>query len=501
MKRRFLAWVLLIFLFVGMISTKVSAVQTGNFLQGYSVIGDNLIVRSAQLPKNGKLTMTINGNALDTDIKTAEEAEDPVTVYCLVDVSKSISAAQINLVKSILSSINQHMNGNDQMVIAMVANQTQASGILQTEQERDEAIASIKNRSEYTNLYSGIVTSIEELKTSTNYHHHKCLLIFSDGVDEHAAGYTLEEAADAVQDSGIPVYTVNLLYSSSGDNRTQSAKALGSISRSSCGGLNIAPLIEKISAEDAAKNIWESMANGLYILSDIGDISIDRSRSIQDLLVTYTTDGAVYEDILEIRTEDFPEEKSVQTQPPTEKTEPDSTTSEPTEPIDIPKTPRMNTIVYSFIGLFLLIALSIAVTLVLLRRRKNNNVLPTIAEDVPQIDSKPIVLPATTCTIQMIALHRPELSKEFKLVHERKITLGRDQRAELVLNSRDMQLSGVHCQLYAKKGQLYIRDVGSTNGTYVNGVMIPKNHWSHISHGDCVSLGSYQYRILIQFEN
>jgi hypothetical protein len=65
--------------------------------------------------------------------------------------------------------------------------------------------------------------------------------------------------------------------------------------------------------------------------------------------------------------------------------------------------------------------------------------------------------------------------------------VGREQHCDLIVN--DHQVSRKHCLLEVQNDSVYVRDLGSSNGTMLNGVLI---HDGHLKVGDQLSLGSYK---------
>lgn len=69
--------------------------------------------------------------------------------------------------------------------------------------------------------------------------------------------------------------------------------------------------------------------------------------------------------------------------------------------------------------------------------------------------------------------------------------IGRNTEADVQVP--DSQVSRRHCELYDYEGQLAVRDVGSVNGTMVNGHKIEQD--TFISTGDTVSVGRVTFRV------
>jgi pSer/pThr/pTyr-binding forkhead associated (FHA) protein len=70
-------------------------------------------------------------------------------------------------------------------------------------------------------------------------------------------------------------------------------------------------------------------------------------------------------------------------------------------------------------------------------------------------------------------------------------SLGRSSASDIVLKSDDFA-SGRHAQLIRHGGLLYVEDLGSTNGTFVNGRKTVGA--TPLRHGDTVRVGSTTFR-------
>ncbi|MCA8924251.1 MAG: FHA domain-containing protein [Planctomycetes bacterium] len=65
------------------------------------------------------------------------------------------------------------------------------------------------------------------------------------------------------------------------------------------------------------------------------------------------------------------------------------------------------------------------------------------------------------------------------------ITVGRSRHADLLLRD-DSKVSALHATLAPLRGQWFIEDHGSTNGTYVNGERVEQ---CPLRDGDTISIG------------
>ena len=90
------------------------------------------------------------------------------------------------------------------------------------------------------------------------------------------------------------------------------------------------------------------------------------------------------------------------------------------------------------------------------------------------------------------------LSFTLDIEEKRDLTHGRDKRADLILNTDDKSLSGVHCQIRFENNELLVKDAGSKNGTFVNGIQLQPGSIVRMADGDTLRVGNYEYRVQLQ---
>ena len=69
-----------------------------------------------------------------------------------------------------------------------------------------------------------------------------------------------------------------------------------------------------------------------------------------------------------------------------------------------------------------------------------------------------------------------------------KITIGRDTDNDVVVDNK--LASRHHAMIQKIKDAYFIKDVGSTNGTFINGVRIPNEKYVKLNLGDKISIGN-----------
>lgn len=104
-----------------------------------------------------------------------------------------------------------------------------------------------------------------------------------------------------------------------------------------------------------------------------------------------------------------------------------------------------------------------------------------------------------------ISLHMVENGKVIHLSDKKDFTLGRAVEGQSILPDVDLSafdafsqgVSRMHVSLRIFNGDVYAMDLGSSNGTKINGQKIVPHVEYVISHGDLVTLGRLKIQVLL----
>jgi len=91
---------------------------------------------------------------------------------------------------------------------------------------------------------------------------------------------------------------------------------------------------------------------------------------------------------------------------------------------------------------------------------------------------------------------RPE-SKRQTFCVRLPIVIGRSEEAKFRIQQD--RVSRKHCELFEQDGRVHLRDLGSTNGTFLNGELIDTSVKHPLESGALVRVGSLEFRI--EFES
>ncbi|OGH55569.1 MAG: hypothetical protein A3G34_00640 [Candidatus Lindowbacteria bacterium RIFCSPLOWO2_12_FULL_62_27] len=93
-----------------------------------------------------------------------------------------------------------------------------------------------------------------------------------------------------------------------------------------------------------------------------------------------------------------------------------------------------------------------------------------------------------------------EFEKERVPVSAKFMTVGRGEMNHIDIRDENGQISRVHAKIECKDGAFTITDMGSTNGTYLNGNIIEKRKAFHLNAGDTIVFGKCAMARFIRLE-
>ncbi len=118
---------------------------------------------------------------------------------------------------------------------------------------------------------------------------------------------------------------------------------------------------------------------------------------------------------------------------------------------------------------------------------KHGNINKNKVSETGRLRARTVGVAETTFTYFLVPDDQPTV----KMVLTKTATvLGRDPSSDMVIN--DINVSGRHCILDIQSRGLFVLDLDSSNGTYVNDVFVRDGY---LNPGEILELGSYRLTI------
>ena len=127
-----------------------------------------------------------------------------------------------------------------------------------------------------------------------------------------------------------------------------------------------------------------------------------------------------------------------------------------------------------------------------------------IAEELSKKPSRPE--PTVTPANSWISLHLMDSGKILPLASRNEFTLGRLSEGQPIMPDIDLSpyqayasgVSRLHAVVKRQNQRVVLMDLGSANGTYVNGRRLTANVEQTLNHGDIVAFGKLKIQVLLK---
>lgn len=471
-----------------------------------------------RIPTASEIALQVGNQTLPiAGIETFQETEEGTTYLFLIDISGSIGEKKLNAIKQTLLSIVNSLKGKDNAGVLLVGDEVEIQALTADKAALTTQIESIASGTKTTNLYLGITKGLDLLATDAKSNPKKCLVVLSDGEDYAVKGITREEVEKKISLLRIPVYTVAMLGENPQGSYVESAKILGSFARLSPGGRDLLHDLKEETSETAAQAILSSVSSSLVLTADLTGLAFAGNEQYMQLELNAGAAGKA-SDGYSIATGTLTAAQLTPapsaTPAPTPTPAPDATATpvpaEPTPP-PVPTILGLPAIwVYIGGGALVLIALIVILIIAGKRRRKKRNDFAGFQEpqgdtmqfsDLDRNATAPLgagnTIPLQQQGAGAISLRftrvGPNEGQVYRATLGNPVVIGRKADVATLAFPEDDMLSGRHCEIIRRDSGLFINDLGSTNKTYVNGVMIVGYH--KLEQDDVIYIGSMELRV------
>lgn len=405
-------------------------------------------------------------------------------------------------------SIPQNMHGVtvgllDALFKAKAPNEKMAVGVFDSE---------IKNRSEFTDDYDAFKAAADAIQYQNQQTYitdmicklwedeyrgssrdvYRRILIIADGVDDESIGYTKDEWNRLIAEDTYPIYTVG--YKAQNNNaQLENLFALSRQSNAEAFLLN--------SADDIPAAV-DAMSKDKDIVKVVVTPPANmRDGNIKSVKINFA-DQSISKDIRmpqqglaeESSAVETSEEESSVEETEEEVTEESETEEEETDEQRNAMIKKLITIAIMALAMIITILL---IVLAVLRIKKKRQDEENYANDLRRQRENELkeALPATGGIMAVVLTDMNTPGKCFRATLEEPAVVGHNRQQCKIVIDYNGYISGKHCVIYEKGGQAMIKDLASTNGTFMNGVRIISE--MPLQNGASIVLGQLQFKVEI----
>ena len=438
------------------------------------------------LPQNALQATLHNQPVIPASVTPFAETGEGLAYVFLVDISRSLSDSRFAEMQGALIDWIEQMQDADRATVITFGSDVQQ--VIDFTADTDTLTVIVEGLAPtdlQTTLRDGLLRAIQVgQRTDPNLPRRRAIITLSDGDDDSYGTTTEAELLEAMRVNPIPIYAIGFFTPPRTNAKEAALEKLGTYARTSGGELFMA---EQMPLPDIYQALRQSIREVFVVALEAGAFTADGTD--QDLRLLYTSGFQHLSDRMTIRL--YPDL--------TPRDDPEVVLPQPARPWGL-------YVLMGVVGLGLIIG-----AVVLVRRRRKQ--IPEPAEDTeatkrsfPEAREKALVVvdeeapagggqaryrtPAVAIRLMLVRgveqeIHAPVLQK--------RLVLGKGGSSEIVI-AGDPQISREHCALVLDADEeVYLEDLGSTNGTEVNGIRISGRY--RIQPGDLLTLGQTELRI------
>ena len=403
------------------------------------------------------------------------DSGENIAAVLLVDISKSLSEARFNQVREALSAWIEAMVPGETAALVTFGMETKILADFTDDKKLLKSlVASLKPTDMETQLNNAIIQA-NALASQKNpsIPPRRIILVLSDGVNDAPGAATREEVRKSVSTGGFPIFAVG--YSKPGEKAAEVDKALGplgELARESGGALYREA---KGNFPEVYASIRAKLLQGQALWLDSSKVV--RNGQVQRLTLAYRSGEKSVSAGKDVRVLPLAEAGAASSPDP-EKKKPSGLIA----------------------GVAALLAL-LCGAFFLLKKKKGE--VPEEAPDafvnVGSAESEKLKAMSGVLAepVELVFAFLGKDGSPIRVSIIDRILLGRDETCQVVLR-KDDSVSASHCEIFfdAGKGGFFITDLGSTNGTRLNGIALEAGVPSLVDKGDVISIGKTQIQLI-----
>ena len=421
-------------------------------------------------------------HAAVTAIEPFAKAGEGIAYLLLVDISRSLKEPQFAKLRQALGDWVNALGPHDRAALLTFGTEVRLVQDFTADKAALQAhLAHLQATDNQTRLHLGLLRALElSRRPSPDLPRRRVIVLLSDGQDDFAGGATVEEVQAALNDQRTPIFALGFANPPRTPAKDAALKTLGMTARRSGGAyqnLGETPL------PAAYAEVRRRIEQAVVVRLDCAACPTDGSR--QRLRIEWQSGTQRLSDELDLRLS-----------PPLPAPAKPAEVTPPVEPVpEFLRQPLWWALIASLALVMVLAVVGVAFHIRRRRRPVATSPAPDHAAEIPAplpVSKTVAVAPEPPgLPVRLIPVGAGSGPIYTLNIRDRAV-IGRRPDCHLVITDDD-ELSGTHCALVRSGDRLLLEDLGSTNGTQVNGVPIHGRHPLH--DGDRIQLGHLDLRL------
>ena len=431
-----------------------------------------------------------------TAVEPFAKAGEGIAYLLLVDISRSLREPQFAKLRQALGDWVNALGPHDRAALLTFGAEVRLVQDFTADKAALQAhLAHLQPSDDQTRLHLALLRALElSRRPLADLPRRRVIVLLSDGQDDFAGGATLDEVQAALNDQRTPIFALGLANPPRTAIKDAALKTLGMLARRAGGAyqnLGETPL------PTAYAELRRRIEQAFVVRLDCPTCPADGSR--QRLRIEWQSGAQRLADEMDVRLPP-PPPKPPEPAKPAEPAPPAAAAKSAESASTVAPAPdpfRQGWLWAVIAGLALVLVLAVVGAAVVVRRRRLA-ALP--ASPDARVPATPPISKTVAATPEPPGLPVRLVpvgvnpGQPYSLEVRDRAVIGRRPDCHLVITDDDL-LSGAHCALVRVGDRLLLEDLGSTNGTQVNGVPIHGRH--PLSDGDRIQVGRLDLRLCL----
>jgi hypothetical protein len=455
-------------------------------------------------PEDEMSVQIATSQAQKVEMAYLSKLDMPMQTLIMIDNSISIPTSDRSRISDMLLNLIADRLANEQIAISTFSEDVN----MLTEYTNDysvlkKALESVTYQDQETYLTDVLYDLISEEYVNSSDDVYRRIIVVSDGVDNKSIGYTKDELNTLLKEYPIPIYSVGC---QTGKNNTE-LENMFAISRSTSAQYYLLDDIED--TLDITDDLRQDR--------DIVKVTITPSEEMMDgskKTVKISSGGSALSMNITMP-QKYKEEQTKETEVAVVKQEePESPVVEAVEQEEPKSGPNIGLIIGIVAAVIVVIAVIVVVIVISMKKKRkvefeqaddavlnkfaNRDAVDYSATEMMDSgavdDGNTVAILDQISTYQMVLTDVNSPTKSFRVPLNNSVTIGRKRELCNLVLDYDTSVSGRHCEISARGGKFYVKDLQSKNGTYINNSKVLSE--TEIFSGNILKIG----RLEMKFE-
>lgn len=416
-----------------------------------------------------------------------------IRTLLMVDNSETIKKEQRERITELLQDIISQLIEGEKLCLATYGEEIQyLTEYTDNYSELKQAIRTLEYEEQEAYLMDVLYPVLTDICENSEEDVFYRILIISDGAEHKNSGIAKEVFYEYLKEHQIPINTIGCI----GKNNEEQIGTMRAVSELSGG----------------TSYILDEVENTLDISNDL--LRDEEILQIRIVPAAESLDGGTKTVQLKIgelslQTDVRMPQKEIAVEEVVQEEEPETEQEMETEPKTEPEAEleKNDDTILLLIGAAILTFLFICVIIVIVliikksRKSKNQSKFERFGEDGENAesgsDSKTILFNGNSNQYKLILekVTNPAISYSVLFSENVSVKIGRDKESCKICLDFDKYISSQHCEIGVFGGEVYLKDLGSSNGTFINGNRVDGQ--TGLIRGNILSIGEQQFFIYI----